>query len=85
MIYTIVFGRRRCIIRETIRPPDFRQTRLLARNDSGTLLPTLFVLDLASKGIFLCMNEYSVLQVIAQDLENTVAMKNPKKENMTSE
>ena len=31
------------------------------------------------------MNEYSVLRVIAQDLENTVAMKNPKKENMTSE
>ena len=31
------------------------------------------------------MNEYSVLQVIAQDLENTLEMKNPKKENMTNE
>ena len=30
-------------------------------------------------------NEYSVLQVIAQDLENTLKVKNPKKENMTGE
>ena len=31
------------------------------------------------------MNEYSILQVIAQDLENTLEMKHPKKENMTIE
>ena len=53
--------------------------------DSGIHLPTLFVLDLATKGIFPCMNEYPVLQVIAQDLENVLQMKNPKKENMTGE
>ena len=41
-------------------------------------------------GIFLCMNEYSFLQVIAQDLENprlenSLEVNNPKKENMTGE
>ena len=54
MIYTIVFGRRRCIVRDTIRSYlDLRQTRLLGRNDSGIHLPTLFVLDLASNTISL--------------------------------
>lgn len=54
MIYTIVFGRRRCIVRETVRSyHDFRQTRLLGRNDSGIHLPTPFVLDLASNTISL--------------------------------
>ena len=46
---------------------DHTLSGLLEPNASEIHLPTLFVLDLASKGIFLCMNEYSILQVIAQD------------------
>ena len=64
---------------------DYTLSRLLAPNSSGIHLPTLFVLDLATKGIFPCMNEHSILQFIAQDLENTLEMKNPKKEKMTGE
>ena len=37
---------------------EYTLSRLLVRNDSGIHLPTLFVLDLATKGICLRMNEY---------------------------